>query len=91
MRLDLGNSLDLDLDLYDPKLYYSTQKMRLDLGNRLNLDLVLNDANFMNYALHKLYELVEGITREVNLEEFTQSIQKMRLDNANTVARGINR
>ena len=34
----------------------------------------------MSYALHKVYEFVESITREGNFVEFWQSTQKMRLD-----------
>ena len=39
----------------------------------------------MSYALHKVYELVESITRELNFVEFWQSTQKMRLDLRNTL------
>ena len=39
----------------------------------------------MNYALHKVYEIVESITREGNFVEFCQSTQKMRLDLRNTL------
>ena len=39
----------------------------------------------MSYALHKVYEKVESITRELNFVEFCQSIQKMRLDLRNTL------
>ena len=38
----------------------------------------------MSYALHKVYELVESITLELNFVEFWQSTQKMRLDLRNT-------
>ena len=38
----------------------------------------------MGYALHKVYESVESITRELNIVEFWQSTQKMRLDLRNT-------
>ena len=34
----------------------------------------------MSYALHKVYEIEESITREGNFVEFWQSTQKMRLD-----------
>ena len=34
----------------------------------------------MSYALHKVYEFVESITRELNFVEFWQSTQNMRLD-----------
>ena len=39
----------------------------------------------MSYALHKVYEIVESITREGNFVEFWQSTQKMRLDLRNTL------
>ena len=41
-----------------------TQKMRLDLRNTLGPELDLLHAAFKSYALHKVYELVESITRE---------------------------
>ena len=34
----------------------------------------------MSNALHKVYEIVESITREGNFVEFWQSTQKMRLE-----------
>ena len=34
----------------------------------------------MSYALHKVYEFVESITREGNFVEFWQSTQKKRLE-----------
>ena len=34
----------------------------------------------MSYALHKVFEFVESITRELNFVEFSQSTQKKRLD-----------
>ena len=39
----------------------------------------------MSYALHKVCESVESITREGNFVEFWQSTQKMRLDLRNTL------
>ena len=39
----------------------------------------------MSYALHKVYEFVESITREGNFVEFWQSTQKMCLDLRNTL------
>ena len=45
----------------------------------------LQHAAFMSYALHKVYEIVESITREGNIVEFWQSTQKMRLDQRNTL------
>ena len=59
--------------------------MRLDLRNTLDPELDLQPAAFMRYALHKVYELVESITREGNFVEFWQSTQKMRLDLRNTL------
>ena len=59
--------------------------MRLDLRNTLDTDLDLQHAAFKSYALHKVYELVESITRELNFVEFWQSTQKMCLDLRNTL------
>ena len=39
----------------------------------------------MSYALHKVYEFVESITRDRNFVEFWQSTQKMCLDLRNTL------
>ena len=39
----------------------------------------------MSYALHKVFEFVESITRELNFVEFSQSTQKKRLDLRNTL------
>ena len=39
----------------------------------------------MSYALHKVYEFVESITRELNFVEFSQSTQKRPLDLRNTL------
>ena len=58
--------------------------MRLLQRNTLDSELDLQPAAFMRYALHKVYELVESITRELNFVEFWQSTQKMRLDQRNT-------
>ena len=38
--------------------------MRLPHRNTLDSELDLQPAAFMSYALHKVYELVESITRE---------------------------
>ena len=40
----------------------------------------LQHAAFMSYALHKVYEIVESITREGNFVEFWQSTKKKRLE-----------
>ena len=67
------------------EFWQSTQKMRLELRNTLGPGLDLQYAAFKSYALHKVYELVESITRELNFVEFWQSTQKMRLDLRNTL------
>ena len=67
------------------EFWQSVQKMRLDLRNTLNPELELQHAAFKSYALHKVYEFVESITRERNFVEFWQSTQKMRLDLRNTL------
>ena len=59
--------------------------MRLDLRNTLGPELDLQHAAFKSYALHKVYEFVESITRERNFVEFWQSTQKMCLDLRNTL------
>ena len=59
--------------------------MCLDLWNTLEPELDLQHAAFKSYALHKVYEFVERITRELNFVEFRQSTQKMRLDLRNTL------
>ena len=59
--------------------------MRLDLRNTLDPELDLQHAAFKSYALHKVYEFVERITRELNFVEFWQSTQKMCLDLRNTL------
>ena len=48
-------------------------------------ELALQHAALKSYAFHKVYELVESITREANFVEFWQSTQKMRLDLRNTL------
>ena len=67
------------------EFWQSTQKMRLDLRNTLGPELDLQHAAFKSYALNKVYEFVESITRELNFVEFWQSTQKMRLDLRNTL------
>ena len=39
----------------------------------------------MSYPFHKVYELVESITREESFVEFWQFTQKMRQDLRNTL------
>ena len=48
------------------EFWQSTQKMRLDLRNTLVPELELKHAAFKSYALNKVYEFVESITRELN-------------------------
>ena len=67
------------------EFWQSTQKIRLELRNTLTPGLDLQHAAFKSYAFHKVYELVESITRELNFVEFWQSTQKMRLDLRNTL------
>ena len=67
------------------EFWQSTQKMRLELRNTLTPELDLQHAAFKSYAFHKVYELVESITREGNFVEFWHSTQKMRLDLRNTL------
>ena len=55
------------------------------------MDLDFYDALLMSYTLHKLYELVEGIIREVNLGEYAHSTQKMRLGQAKTLEQAFDR
>ena len=59
--------------------------MRLLKMNTLDSELDLQPAAFMRYVLHKVYELVESITRGGNFVEFWQSTQKMRLDLRNNL------
>ena len=40
----------------------STQKMRTDLAKTLDSELELHDPEFMSYALHYVYQSVEGIS-----------------------------
>ena len=47
-----------------------TQKKRLEIRITLDPELDLQHAAFMSYALHKVYELVESITRQGNFVEF---------------------
>ena len=51
----------------------------------LDPELDLQHAAFMSYALHKVHELVESITRELNVVEIWPFTQKMRLDLRNTL------
>ena len=55
----------------------------------LDPELDLQHAAFKNYAIHKVYEFVESITREGNFVEFWQSTQKMRLELRNTLGPGL--
>ena len=40
----------------------------------------LNDAAFLKYGLHYVYQLVEGITRKIYIQEVHTSTQKMHID-----------
>ena len=42
----------------------------MELRNQLDPELDLQHAAFKNYAIHKVYEFVESITREGNFVEF---------------------
>ena len=54
--------------------------MRLDLRNTLDPEMDLQHAAFMSYALYKVYEFVESITRNGNFVEFWQYTQKKLLE-----------
>ena len=54
------------------ELRQSTQRMRMDLANTLIPDLDLYDAAFTRYCLHLVYQLVERITRDINMVEQRQ-------------------
>ena len=54
----------------------STQKMRMDLANKLKPELDLYDAAVTRYCLHLVYQLVERITRDINMVEQQQSIKR---------------
>ena len=60
--------------------------MRMDQGNTMRPKPALYNAAFMSYGLHKVYQLVEGITRkEIYILEGHTSTQKLRMDQENTM------
>ena len=59
--------------------------MRMDQGNTMRPEPALYDAAFQSYAFHKVYKLVEGITRKIYILEGHTSTQKMRMDQGNTM------
>ena len=48
----------------------STQKMRTDLSKNLDSELELHDPAFISYALHQMYQSVEGISLRRDMVEF---------------------
>ena len=58
----------------------STQKIRTDLAKTLDPELELHDPAFGSYALHYVYQSVEGISLRRDMVEFRQSTQKIRTD-----------
>ena len=59
--------------------------MRTDLAKTLDSELELHDPAFMSYALHLMYQSVEGISLRRNMVELRQSTQKNRTDLAKTL------
>ena len=59
--------------------------MRIDQGNTMRPKPVLYNAAFMSYGLHKVYQLVEGITRTLKILEGHTYTQKMLMDQGNTM------
>ena len=60
--------------------------MLMDQGNTMQPKPALYNAAFMSYGLHKVYQLVEGITRkEIYILEGHTSTQKLRMDQENTM------
>ena len=58
----------------------STQKMRTDLAKTLDPELELHDPEFVSYALHYVYQSVEGISLRRDMVELRQSTHKIRTD-----------
>ena len=67
------------------ELRQSTQKIRTDLAKTLDPLLELHDPAFMSYALHLMYQSLEGISLRTDMVELRKSIQKMRTDVAKTL------
>ena len=59
--------------------------MRMDQGNTMRPEQALYDAASLSYAFHKVYQLVEGITRKIYILEGHTSTYKMRMDQGNTM------
>ena len=59
--------------------------MRMDQENTIRPELALYDAASLSYGLHYVYQLVEGITRKINILEGHTTTQKMRMDMGNTM------
>ena len=59
--------------------------MRTDLSKTLDSELELHDPAFMSYALHFMYQSVDGISLRRDMVELRQSTQKMRTDLAKTL------
>ena len=63
----------------------STQKMRTEHAKTLDTELELHDPAFMSYALHYMYQSVDGISLRRDMVELRQSTQMMRTDIAKTL------
>ena len=63
----------------------STQKMRTELAKTLDPELELHDPGVLSYALHYMYQSVDGISLRRDMVEMRQSTQKMRTKLANTL------
>ena len=59
--------------------------MRTDLAKTLDSELELHDPAFMSYALHKMYQSVDGKSLRRDMVEQRQSTQKMRTNLAKTL------
>ena len=59
--------------------------MRTDLAKTLDSELEPHDPVFMSYALHKMYQSMEGISLRRDMVELRQSTQKMRTNLAKTL------
>ena len=59
--------------------------MRTDLAKTLDSELELHDPASMSYALHLMYQSVDGISLRRDMVELRQSTQKMRTNLAKTL------
>ena len=59
--------------------------MRTDLAKTLDSELELHDPAFMSYALHLMYQSVDGISLRREMVELRQSTQKIRTNLAKTL------